>query len=213
MNAAFMLFDPGGRAPRRRAARRGGSHASRRGTASTTGHRPGGPTVGRPGTPAPALITPGCTAGRPANGMRRTWRWRIGCSTPPAMATCSCTSTLRSRTSPGCPEGSHVGHFGQALRSWQGCYLLRGRQEPLHWRGLARLCAGREAAAADGLAQDQSRRPDKLRRCMRSPTSACSLLRGTRSERRWTTSWSTATTTWTTRRLGEQRPSDPKMGP
>ena len=33
--------------------------------------------------------------------MRRTWRWRTGCSTPPATATCSCTSTPRSPTPPG----------------------------------------------------------------------------------------------------------------
>ena len=52
-------------------------------------------------TPAPAPTAPGCTAGRPASGTRRTWRWRTGCSTPPGTATCSCTSTPRSPTSPG----------------------------------------------------------------------------------------------------------------
>ena len=41
------------------------------------------------------------TAGRPASGARRTWRWRTGCSTPPGTATCSCTSTPRSPTPPG----------------------------------------------------------------------------------------------------------------
>ena len=58
-------------------------------------------------TPAPAPTAPGCTAGRPASGTRRTWRWRTGCSTPPGTATCSCTSTPRSPTSPGrAPTGS-----------------------------------------------------------------------------------------------------------
>ena len=33
--------------------------------------------------------------------MRRTWPWRTGCSTPRETATCSCTSTPRSPTSPG----------------------------------------------------------------------------------------------------------------
>ena len=51
-------------------------------------------------TPAPARTAPGCTAGRPASGTKRTWRWRTGCSTPPGTATCSCTSTPRSPTSP-----------------------------------------------------------------------------------------------------------------
>ena len=52
-------------------------------------------------TPAPAPTAGGCTAGRPASGAKRTWRWRTGCSTPPGTATCSCTSTPRSPTSPG----------------------------------------------------------------------------------------------------------------
>ena len=40
-------------------------------------------------------------AGRPASGTRPTWPWRTGCSTPRGTATCSCTSTPRSPTSPG----------------------------------------------------------------------------------------------------------------
>ena len=37
----------------------------------------------------------------PASGTKPTWRWRTGCSTPLATATCNCTSTPRSPTSPG----------------------------------------------------------------------------------------------------------------
>ena len=54
----------------------------------------------RPGTPAPARTPPGWTGGKPGNGTRPAWRWRTGCSTPPATATCSCTSTPRSPTPP-----------------------------------------------------------------------------------------------------------------
>src|ERR1700757_1079997 len=43
-------------------------------------------------------------AGRAASGTRPTWRWRTGCSTPPATATCSCTSTPRSPTPPAQPS-------------------------------------------------------------------------------------------------------------
>ena len=64
--------------------------------------------------------------------MRRSWRWRTGCSTPPGTATCSCTSTPRSPTS---PKRVPTGSGGPRTRSGTTSTSARSpRSSPSTWK-------------------------------------------------------------------------------
>ena len=114
--------------------------------------RGSGISSGRPAIPGPVPMAGGWAAGRPASGMRLTWRWRTGCSTLPGTATCSCTSTPRSPTP---PEPRPTGSGGHRTRSATTAVKQAARIQ----RTRVCLCPRRQGCLAQSYCPGTSARP------------------------------------------------------